>query len=373
MRKSYIFIVISFLLAFPALTVTIPVPIKEYLDLSRQAIRAELRKPFNEQELALMAKKMAEKLIDRYASKIQDLSTIKDELQQELSQYILTAIFEPALIDETVQEAIPADLEKIIAQITSAYPGSLSGNLLRIKYKNSVLPLTLKRSGSKNLVIKLHGAPLRLPKVFGGYAGQCLNLKINMKTNTSKIQWLGTTETVCPVPLNAGEGGFLLQLAEDISKALFLTKVELLDQSRVLCKPALVLVDFKTLRMFQNKTGWYQSSKGYGPTDPIAHQENVERGQKLRAIKLSQFNEIVGSMTPNAKTKLFGEKHTNFIERPQSAESLNSFASFMAWLWHHDCSAYTDILDLLYPYEDKTNEILTDYIELKLEKDLTKQ
>ena len=358
----------------------IPPKILEYLTSSRHQIRKVLLRPFEKHEFELISQRMAEKLIIRYASEINNLPNKKEALQKELTKYISTIILtldeksdlsskNLKNLENLEDKNINKDLLQVAEKITQKYPGKLTGNILRINYQGSSLPLDITVR-PKNILIRLYGAPLSLLKGAHGWLDECLNLKIDKNTPSSFIDWIGTMESACPLPVSTAQGDFLLKLAEDIS-ALLVKRIDLVDQSRMLCQKILAPSDLRLLRIFQNKDGWYQS-RGYTLSDPLSQHTIKERTKSLHAITLVELDHVINTKKPSFETKLFRAKKLEYQLKFPTPPTPYLFAHFMAWLWENDCAAYSKLLILLEWYEDFSGKNYSSYIESKLYKILNK-
>lgn len=232
--------------------------------------------------------------------------------------------------------------------------------LLQIKYKKAIYPFSIRITEDQEAIMKLYGLPMTVDST-----DNCLFLSFKLDSKTLQINWIGTKETVCPLSAKQ-KGNFLLELGEEIAKALDMHETKLWDVSNVLCTKNDKSIDLKLLKIFQQGRTWYES-KGYKYKDNyykdyrskvavLYYYSVLSFKSDLRNLYIKLRSEKAGLIKGRLDYYLFLEKTFQEILAKMDEyqkESTNPFFSgFMAWLYEKDCAFYSDIVDLILP-EDR--------------------
>lgn len=364
MLRANIFAIISIIFSGSTTIHADIIPeIKNYLFKNTVKIKEGLPIELTAEEMVTLAYNITDNLLKRYNKHLKDINRL--ESRQELAKFILINVLSN-YADNRLENLLRD--EEAVQKIINKYSGALKGDMIRIKYKNYDLPLKVLFRGDK-LVFKLIGTSLPLNDAIENKT--CLIVAFDPQKNTLEIEWIGTLTSACPIPVDAKAGDFLLSLGEDLGKTLGATQIKLEDQSRILCDRNQKLVDLRTLRIFQNKQGWYQS-KGYKPAkDKFLERLNIQ-WEGLRALKLSEVKSKLSSLESSLQQKLENELNI-FVKQLKSFSTENQsdlLADFMNWLWERNCEAYTHIYSLIFDHYF-FGKPLTRTIQPKLVKDLS--
>lgn len=127
--------------------------------------------------------------------------------------------------------------------------------------------------------------------------------------------------------------------------AVELEKITMIDQSKIYCKNNKQMVDFRLLRILQNKTPWYQT-KGYQPTNTASEDDNKGKWQSLTISEVNKF--IINHPNQLDKTEIDAAKIFNIKQSIFNAHNTNDkVADFMAYLWSINCAEYSSVMPVI--------------------------
>ncbi len=180
----------------------------------------------------------------------------------------------------------------------------------------------------------------------------CLLFKIDLSEGFGDLLTLKTDRRIhCPLP-DERKGSFILDLVDAISKSLSLSRVSLVDASKVKCHKNNQSVHLKFLKIMQNGKGWYESH-GYTPVFVPKFENYIESIAKLRDFPLSKIQDIKSFNEFN----LIIEDFKKYAQDQYEAEKLSGF---LTWLWDNDCSKYSKFEEKLFVMDKSSNDELED-------------
>jgi hypothetical protein len=299
----------------------------------------DVPRAYSEKQYEQMFTQVSDKLILLFKDSLLS-NTNTDQLKKEIANFLRNkwtgkkAEITPVSYEKPKLKAIK---HKIANMLAEKLKGTISDNLLQINYKNMLIPLDIYINPDDTIVVSLQGIPLPNLNISGARAlNYCLRLdfKPNNEYSSYKesvdINWVGSFATACPIPTGEGQGYFLLGLAEALAKAANIQEITLEDQSKIYCEKNKEMVDFRLLRIMQNKL-------------PYMAQETANQ-EKWHSFTVSEIKNYIqkelNQLNPRAKNgaQIFlDEKHQS-----------DQISPFMNYLWSQDCGKYSDVMALLH-------------------------
>ena len=152
----------------------------------------------------------------------------------------------------------------------------------------------------------------------------------------------------CPLKPQ-GRGNLLLSLVDEISGALKLEKVSLLDESKIYCTKK-AFSSLWLLHVFKDGRGWYES-RGYGQKASSEYSELVTR---LRNASISRLESDLNTFqATHAELSSFKETaktlQNHLMTFKQDQPDAREISEFFTWLWKNRCEDYILIVDQFLP------------------------
>jgi hypothetical protein len=338
----------------------IPEVIRTYLEDNIKEMLMGLPKNYTAAQYELISLQVAEKLLFLIEEPVLgggDLAQVKQEIKEFVLRKIIDREKDNKGPDLTYgQKNLIKIKDKVAEIIMKKFMGKSSDkNELQIKYEDLEIPLEFKIQND-SIYLRLKGIPLENLEQKFGVSGAlpvsyCLSLEFKPdKTGESyakmaSIHWLGSFASACPIPSGKGQGNFLLGLGEKLAMAVELEKINMIDQSKIYCKNNKQMMDFRLLRILQNKTPWYQT-RGYQPSNTESENDNKNKWQSLTISEVKNFiiehpnqldkKERDAAMIFNIKQPIFNAHNTS-----------DKVADFMAYLWSENCAEYSSVMPVI--------------------------
>lgn len=301
---------------------------------------------FTDEQRRLIKKGYTDMLMEKYHKEILESKSSRDEIATAVNRELNVIFSDKPFISRS------NTVNKIKEGIDRAQ-GKKKEFLTQLRFKNIDLPIVIQLDQDV-ITINLYGIPF-----LGRH--HCLMLEYEPASPVLELKWIGTQDPICPIPVEQ-KGTFLLELSEEIAKALGKKKITLWDASSVLCRANQKSVDLFLLKIFQQGKSWYES-KGYSH---IPEQEEKYRSKvnSLRQYKLIDLENDL-EKKEGLISKITKTKYLNYYEYLKSIKPLLKYrinqynmtqndgllAGFLAWLYKQSCKEYTEVVDLLFPLE----------------------
>jgi hypothetical protein len=330
-----------------ALFAEIPEIIKTYLDKNKTRIEKWTKtQEATSQEQSAVSVIIADALIRRYKAALDPRQEINDA-KKELAAYIHRMYLSR---DQTIHENTHGSLSAInelIAHFNGSINYKLAEGLARINYHGHTLPLQINTKDDGTVLIKLKGINMPLDNLAprsSSFYDDCLELVVNLQEKTANLEWIGSVETICPIPDVDQKGNYLVKLAEDLAKNLGAQTMHLEDLSRISCAKNQSTTPFRLLRIFLDKPSWYQTHN-YEPVDGKTASSLMAEYHSIRALKLSEMMDELKSLAGENRAKI--DEIITSVEDFKSNNNGNLAADFLAWLWEKNCEQYQNVIEII--------------------------
>jgi hypothetical protein len=234
----------------------------------------------------------------------------------------------------------PKKMKAEIQQLLAAFKGQMRGGTIDLNFPCGdgiyELPFAFE-SKYGTIELKLVGIGIPRNKDERPFDISCLEIELPPDAKETKVTWLGTQNTACPVPRERA-GECLLGVAEKMSKAMGRLTITLQDKSEVKCPSNKKLADFARLKIYQEGQGWYHKHGYISSIDEAKYQAQLNLFKKY---KLALFSKQLGAFEPRAEeAKIIRKAIAKLDKYPQAKEKGATVANFMRWLWQTDCPTY---------------------------------
>lgn len=353
MKKLFLIFLPVFL--FKSLHAEIPFPLLGFLTNEMPSLEKYIPNDYSNKQIDLLIKRLTDLLVAKFQKEIAVTASFR---VSELFEYLQKMIKNIKIVEDNGM-AKNWRHQKELDLLKLKYSGKIRGDLIDLTYNNFILPMRIIENENDPNKLRLILAGVPMPREY--LKANCLELTIDLFLRTLEIEWLGSAWTACPLP-DKQAGTFLLNFAEDVANALHMEKIELIDESKIICPENQAEINFLTLRIFQGKEGWYASKK-YFPTTNEAMDTSIFTSSRLsdllKELAILDQEQIDNLIKKNLTNKFRLNYYNNYnknrkfllnqIRNYQDSNDSDRVADFMNWLYTVSCAKYDQAYNFLFP------------------------
>lgn len=296
-------------------------------------------------------------LLDKYvvllleSPLVSPMKVDRQELQGELVRrfgHLNRAFESPEKKNRTTSpfsEEMDKELEKIAKSLKGDFKGSYLDLNVRCSQGAGLLRFELVEGENENEVsLKLPGVSVpRDSENDIESESFCFEMTLEVKNPVVDLDWIGTSKTACALPIS-GAGNCVLDIAEQIAKAAARKKIQLIDESDILCPLNGKSASLRRLRYFTEGKTWYEKYgyKVLGKEAAYRTKLTQMEAYPLESV-LDKLVYVQDSKETVATKALLKELARDFLAKQPNATAVQ----FMSALWKMDCAKYIQIDDML--------------------------